>query len=470
MGKQFEIINGTYSQAKAAILSIVLDLSGDKDSDENFFRNVHQLGEVKNKIIKAKSKPLALLHRPDDFSHAPLADKALKLGLDLQLDIIKAYGGYDGFVFPSHTVNFPPENILLVWEKYITKDQVDSSDINPQYFIDLLPHIAILSNEDLRNSEVAALLAFLRPDEELDQAMSLEDLKNEARGGMYPLSKRGVTIVIDSNNGKDALISKTGLERITFKRNKKNRTIQVIARFGHRDFIFSINEDMSIPKLKPPTEEEIKNNSQRESLASAESEWLQRVIFSYLVAIKNRDIYQCTKIDGDEIKNETLRLAAVEGSQESRTTSTRGSHLYVLPYSQQPQGWDDSKSEINKEVENEIGYSLRELNFHFTQAQKDTEYLNGVTDESLKRIVISSLKRLEGKEDPENFSEGRSEAIKKRITEVFLGESDQIDIQGVERLAMIGYRHEPEDPAGPPLILRFSFVSENLFANQDQEF
>ena len=464
--------NHQMMKARIAILRAIFDQVKPETTANVFSRNLDsQPGLITRKALleNTSAPPPIFCERPDSFIDQPLADRIIALCLNGELEILRSNGKHDGFVVPS-AKSGSGENVLLTWENGITRSQIPKNDNHASAIESHLPQLATLFKENLRVSEIAVLLAFLRPKIELDSVTSLNELKDEARGGMYPISKRGVTIQLDSSNKKDALLLKTGLSQITFKRIANNRSLKTIVRFGRRDLMFTIDEDMNAPEL--------------ENLAVAEKEWLQRVIFSYLVAIKNRDIYQHKPMAPNEQTNgdEDLTTLTQPGKTKEAPKGhegSSGSYLFVLPYSHRPKEWDDPYSAINLEVREEVGYSLLELNLHFALAQKDTGYLQAFQDETLKRILVSSLKRLEGKNFPENWSSTRAEEIRQKINAFMLGETaestfknpipdiiiSEFSVQDPEKLAMIGFRHEPEDPAGPPLRLKFATVSENLFKN-----
>ena len=58
------------------------------------------------------------------------------------------------------------------------------------------------------------MLAFLCPEQELDQSSALEEMKKEAQGGMYPISRRGVSIRLSERQGKESYYSKLDLIRL----------------------------------------------------------------------------------------------------------------------------------------------------------------------------------------------------------------------------------------------------------------
>ena len=112
-------------------------------------------------------------------------------------------------------------------------------------------------------------------------------------------------------------------------------------------------------------------------LPEVERVWLERVVYKYLIALKNRDCIRVEKL----ATNNQLEVVAEEDAvsdgqleKQKKEEATRASHLYVLPYSFQPKDWDDPDSMKNNEVKKEIGFSLLELNQHFVLAQKDSQY------------------------------------------------------------------------------------------------
>lgn len=394
-------------------------------------------------------------HERADRLADPLASEALALVMKGELKGFRDHHDYDGFVLP-YSANVHGENVLMTWHKNITRDMLGdlkSGDLS-HVKVDL-PKLLSLSNEALRPTELAAVLAFLRPEVALGNELSLAELKNQARGGMFPISKRGISVRLDGRQEGDQLLTQMGLSKISFKRLAGPQTLSVSLKFGRRDFTFTINDNMEAPELA--------------AMAPAEKDWLERVVFAYLVAVKNRDLYQQEVLKGDVADVEGIEEADLPPEQsEQRRGTSRSSHLYVLPYSHQPKDWDDANSEINLDVKSELGYSLYELNQHFVLAQENLAYLDTLNDETLKRIIVSALKRLEGKMEPENWRSERVQEIGQKIQAALLGKNPDENVGSkaleLENVALIGFKHEPEDPVGEPLQMRLATVAKQLFA------
>lgn len=448
-------VNLKKSKAKEIILRKVFECPPISLADDRIFnKNVRSAGlDSFAKMTGSEQNLTAFCEKSDNFTHDPLANKLIEFIMEEELLLIKKEGNFGGFVLPSKTVN-NQENILLTWRGNITLDNLDELDPSSlAEFRTNLPHLLNLSNKPLEVTEVAAVLAFLRPELNLNETTPLTELKDQARGGMFPVSKRGISVNLDQSQGQDKLLFQVGLKQLTFKRTVSPHNLQVSLQLGKRVFTFGINEQMEAPALS--------------KLAPTEKAWIERVVFSYLLAIKNRDLYQTSTIAAKPIaENRTTEIEQMEDYQRKEVTNS--SHLYVLPYSYQPKDWDDPSSSINSEVEEEFGYSLLKLNKHFYLAQQDLKYLDTLEDKTLKRIILSSLKRLEGKINPGNWDESRVKTIKTQIRETMLGIENTVSPMNEkdnssENIALIGFKHEPIDPSGPPLQIKLSEVSDQLF-------
>lgn len=446
------------SVAKGAILETVFDRHITLADDRTFNREIKSVGF--NSLTKMNEVGLnlpAFHERPESFTYDPLANEVVKFIMEQELLLLKKEGNFGGLVLPSRFTTNNPENILLTWRGNITRDHLKKMD--PSMLLKLnvdMPNLLNVSNKPLEIVDLAAVLAFLRPELDLDESIPLEELKDQARGGMFPISKRGVRINLDKSQDQDKYLTEFGLKQITFKRTGGPNNLEVTLQLGKRTFSFEINEQMETPALA--------------GLASAERNWLERIVFSYLLAVKNRDLYQSTNLAPTAEKNEGNQNQETEEERvngQKRQEASNSSHLYVLPYSHQPKDWDDPYSSINQEVKEEFGYSLLELNLHFSLAQQDPKYLETLEDKTLRRIVLASLKRLEDKDNPENWKLARVQNIKAKIREAMLGAGmaeEQIGEAETENIALVGFMHEPSNPVGPPLQVKINGVSSQLFA------
>ena len=459
-------INVKKSVAKGAILEATFNHPPFLEDDQLFDQNIKSVGfNSLTKMAKEKDAPPAFHERPDSFTYDPLADELIRFTMEQNLASLKKEGNFGGFVLPSRTTR-NQENILLTWSGDITRNDLNKLDQSSLLRLNVdLPNLLNISNQPLEVTDVAAILVFLRPELSLDETTPLAELKDQARGGMFPISKRGISVNLDQSQGQDKLLAKIGLNKITFQRTSGPHNFKVSLQLGKRTFNLEINEQMETPALA--------------KLAPAEKTWIERVIFSYLLAVKNRDLYQ-TSTDLNKPTAELPNSASFQSTEMNqlenhpRQEVSNSSHLYVLPYSHQPKDWDDPNSTINLEVKEEFGYSLLELNLHFAMAQQNLEYLDTLKDRTLRRIILSSLKRLEDKINPENWKFSRVQSINAQIREIMLGkktESNSInstneketDNEELENIALIGFKHEPVDPAGPPLQIKLSEVSSQLF-------
>lgn len=455
------------SVVKGAILEETFDHPTTLSDDHLFEENIKSVGY--NSISKMTQTGTALpaFHeRPDSFIYDPLADEIIRFTMEQELTLLKKEGNFSGFVLPSGTAS-NQENILLTWRGNITRDDLKKLDSSTLLRLSVdLPNLLNLSNKPLEINDVAAILAFLRPELNLDETIPLTELKDQARGGMFPISKRGIRVNFDQSHNQDKLLAQIGLNRITFQRTTEPHHLQVSLQLGKRAFTFEVNEQMEAPTLA--------------KLAPAEKAWIERVVFSYLLAVKNRDLYQTATISTKPItENQTSAISQTteinQTENHARQEVSNSSHLYVLPFSHQPKDWEDPNSIVNLEVKEEFGYSLLELNLHFAMAQENLEYLDTIEDKTLRRIILSSLKRLEDKTNPENWKLSRVQSIKAQIKEIMLGEKTKSDSvnsmnkketndEDLENIALIGFKHEPTDPTGPPLQIKLSEVSSQLFA------
>lgn len=452
-----------YSQTKTSILRVVFERFVEANDDyQSFLEQVNNAGVLSRKVMGDRKLP-AFNERLDPFGD--LANACLALTLKFELKNIREGGDFDGVVLPADRMGA----ILLTWKNDITREEVQPYIDGEKKSVELadkvrhasyeLPKMLELSNEPLRVSELAAVLAFLRPEEELDQKSDLEEFKKEAQGGMYPISRRGVSIRLSERQGNEDLLLKTGLSKITFKRFAGPNELEVRLRFGKRNFGFRIDESLESKGL--------------EELPAAEKAWLERVVYQYLIALKNRDLHQVEKLATESQLEEAVEDGSSEevvAEKQERKEITKASHLYVLPYSHRPHGWDDPNSEINLEVKKEIGFSLFELNQHFVLAQQDKNYLDQLDNESLRQIILSSLKRLEGKVEPANWKKERVEEIKGTIKSAFLGEKPErkVDLSEMDNVALIGFKHEPENPVGQPIQLKLPSASLDLFITETE--
>ncbi len=440
---------------KVAILEKIFEQSSNTLSDDRKFDEILRFAGFNSRIEMAKKTDNlpVFCEKIENYASDPLANELIKFAMEKELDLLKKEGDFGGFVIPSQFAQ-NQENSLLTWRGNITRNDLDKLD--PASILELkanLPHLLNTSTKPLEIAEMAAIVTFLRPELDLDETTPLTELKDQARGGMFPISKRGISVKLDQSQGQDKLLAQIGLKQLTFRRTTSPHNLEVSLQLSKRAFVFEINEQMETPALF--------------KLAPAERAWVERVVFSYLLAIKNRDLYQTSAV----VSKQTSENQATETRQtedHQRKEATNSSHLYVLPYSYQPKDWDDPNSFINLEVKEEFGYSLLELNLHFSLAQQNLKYLDDLKDRTLRRIILSSLKRLEDKTNPENWNESRVQTIKAQIKEIMLGTGNSTFLtnekdDNPENIALIGFKHEPIDPAGPPLQIKLSEVSNRLF-------
>ena len=448
-----------HHQTKSSILQVVFDhFSEFNDDHESFTSQINNAGSLSRQVMLNGNLP-AFNERADNFGD-PLANACVALTFKFELRNLKEEAEFDGVVIPADRMG----SILLTWKNDITRSDVKpylNGELSREMFAEKVRHASYelvklleLSKEPLRVSELAAILAFFCPEQELDQSSDLEEMKKEAQGGMYPISRRGVSIRLSERQGNESYLLETGLNKITFKRFSGPNEIEVRLRFAKRNFSFKIDESLESEDLA--------------ELPEAERAWLERVVYKYLIALKNRDLHQVEKLatnNQSEIVIEDDAVSYGQSEKQKKEEATRASHLYVLPYSFQPKDWDDPDSMINNEVKTEIGFSLLELNQHFVLAQKDSQYLDQLENESLRQIILSSLKRLKDKKEPANWKQDRVEQIMTVIQIAFLGKSleSNPDLSEMDNVALIGFKHEPENPIGQPVQLKLPSASLDLF-------
>lgn len=444
--------NNHESVIKGVILETIFDSHQTLPDDEKFAREIKSVGLNSMLAVMTGNVP-AFHERPESFADQPLANEVIKFILEQKLLILKDKN-VGGFVLPSGFASDHPENILITWRPNITHRNLVHIDRSMLSKLKTdMPHLLEVSDKPLEVVDMAAILAFLRPELDLNETITLKELKDQARGGMFPISKRGIQIDINEAKDKDQYLTKFGLQQITFKRSSDKNNLKVTLKLGTRTFSFEINENMETPALA--------------NLAEDERNWLERIVFSYLFAVKNRDLYQSANIVAPR-DNHDQKITTDSADGEKRREASSGPHLYVLPYSYNPQDWADPNSVINQEVKEEFGYSLLELNLCFIQAQLHPEYLETLKDITLKRIIFSALKRLENKHMPENWTFQRAAKINNKIREAMLGagiKEEQIkQIDAADNIALIGFKHEQSEPTEEPLKITLNGISNQLFA------